>query len=176
MEETNLNMVQNDLVVVLDYVLTVDGNEVDANIMPYLHGHNNIIPGLENAITGMKIGETREVLVKSADAYGEYDHDSVVNLNRSSFPKDFEIKLGHPLRVRDESGHIFSGTVTALNEDSVEMDLNHPMAGKDLLFKATITNLREATPEELAHGHVQSGCSGCGSQGCGSDGCGDGCC
>ncbi len=175
MDKQITDMVQNDVVVVMDYELTVDGSVIDANIMPYLHGHNNIISGLENALTGMKIGETKEVLVKAADAYGEYDDKAMVNVNRSSFPKDFEIKLGHPLRVRDESGHIFSGTITALSEDTVEMDLNHPLAGKELFFKATITNMREATPEELAHGHVQSECGGCGSHGCGDD-CGDGCC
>jgi FKBP-type peptidyl-prolyl cis-trans isomerase SlyD len=172
MSDINIGLVQDDMVVVLDYVLTVDGNQVDANSMPYLHGHGNIIPGLETAVSGMKIGETREVLVKAEDAYGEYDDESIVNINRDSFPKDFEIKLGHPLRIRDENGHIYNGTITALGQDTIELDLNHPMAGKDLFFKATIADIREATPEELANGHIQSGCNSCASDGCSSDCCG----
>jgi len=172
MSDIKIDLVQDNMVVVLDYVLTVDGNEVDANSMPYLHGHGNIIPGLESAISGMKLGETKDILVKAADAYGEYDEESLVKVNRDSFPKDFEIKLGSPLRIRDENGHIFSGTITALGQDTIELDLNHPMAGKDLFFKATISDIRKATPEELAHGHVQSECDSCGSDGCSSGCCG----
>jgi len=172
MKNSNTDFVKDDLVVVLDYTLTVDSEEVDAGILPYLHGHNNIIPGLENALNGMKIGETKEVFVKAADAYGEYDEEAVLNINRDSFPQDFEIKLGHPLRVRDDQGHVFSGTITALAQDTIELDLNHPMAGKDLHFKATITDIREATAEEIAHGHIASDCSSCGSDGCSSGCCG----
>lgn len=179
MADTKVNIVQNDMIVLLEYTLTVDGQEVDSGPIEYLQGHKNIIPGLETAVAGMTIGETKEVTVKAADAYGEYDKETIVNVARTSFPKDFEIKLGHPMRIRDESGNIFSGTVTALGDENVELDLNHPLAGKDLLFKATVSDLREASEEEITHGHVQqSGCGGCGSQssGCSSDGCGSSCC
>ncbi|MCJ7696250.1 MAG: peptidylprolyl isomerase [Anaerolineaceae bacterium] len=178
MTDTQVNIVQNDMIVLLEYTLTVDGQEVDSGPIEYLQGHKNIIPGLESAVAGMKVGESKDVTVKAIDAYGEYDEEAVVNVARTSFPKDFEIKLGHPMRIRDESGNIFSGTVTALGDENVELDLNHPLAGKDLLFKATVSDLRAATDEELAHGHVQSSCGGCGSQssGCSSDGCGSSCC
>jgi FKBP-type peptidyl-prolyl cis-trans isomerase SlyD len=171
MTEIKVETVQNGIVVLLDYTLTVDGEEMDAGPIQYLHGHNNIISGLEAALVGMIIGESRDVQVSAVDAYGEYDESNVVKITRASFPPDFEIKLGHPLRIRDESGHIFNGTVTALDEDDIEFDMNHPLAGKDLFFKTTIVDLRPATPLEIEQGHVQSQCGSCGSQGCG-DGCG----
>lgn len=175
MSEIIVETVQNDMVVLLDYSLTVDGEIVDNGPIQYMHGHNNIISGLEEALIGMKIGESKDVNVAAIDAYGEYDEGSVVKIGRDSFPEDFEIELGRPMRIRDESGHIFNGTVTAMDDTDVELDLNHPLAGKDLHFKTTILDLRQATPRELEHGHVESECGGCGSHGCG-DSCGDGCC
>lgn len=175
MSELNIDIVQDDMVVLMDYTLTVEGQEIDKGPIEYLQGHGNIISGLETALNGMKIGESREVFVPAAEAYGEYDEESLVQISRDSFPPDFEISLGVPMRIRDEEGHVFSGTVTAISDDNVEFDMNHPLAGKDLHFKTTILELRPATPKELEHGHVESGCSGCGSHGCG-DSCGDGCC
>ena len=172
MSEVTKDIVQEDMVVLLDYTLTVDGEEIDAGPIQYLQGHNNIISGLEAALIGMKTGESKDVMVKAADAYDDYDEESVVNVSRDSFPSDFEIHLGRPMRIRDEGGHIFTGTVTALSEDSVELDLNHPLAGKDLAFKATIMDLRLASPLEIEQGRVQSGCASCGPDGCGPDGCG----
>jgi len=106
------------------------------------------------------------VLVKSKDAYGELDEEAVVDVSRDSFPEGFEIVLGRPMRIRSEDGNIFSGTVTALSEESVELNLNHPLAGKDLFFKATISALRPATEQEIEHGHSASDCAGCDSQSC----------
>ncbi len=175
MTEIKTDSVQNDMVVLLDYTLFVDGEEMDSGPIQYLHGHNNIIGGLEDALVGMLIGDSREVQVNAVDAYGEYDESNVIKIDRGSFPPDFEFELGHPLTIRDESGHVFNGTITAFDETDIEFDMNHPLAGKDLLFKTSIMDLRPATPLELEHGHVQSECGGCGSHGCG-DSCGDGCC
>ena len=172
MSEVTKDIVQEDMVVLLDYTLTVDGEEVDTGPILYLQGYNNIISGLETALIGMKTGESKEILVNATDAYGEYDEESVVNVSRDSFPADFEIHLGRPMRIRDQGGHIFTGTVIALSEDSVELDLNHPLAGKDLAFKATIMDLRHASPLEIEQGRVQSGCASCGPDGCSPNGCG----
>ena len=171
MTEQNMNTIQNDTVVQLAYNLLVDGEEIESDVLEYLHGHENIIPGLENALTGLQVGDTKEVLVRAEDAYGEFDPDAVVMVTRASFPPDFEIRLGEPMRLRDANGHVFTGVATALYEDSVELDLNHPMAGKDLQFTVTVLGIRPATDAELAAGRLISGCDGS----C-EDGCSDGCC
>ena len=171
MTEQNMNTIQNDAVVQLAYNLVVDGEEIESDVLEYLHGHENIIPGLENALTGLQVGDTKEVLVRAEDAYGEFDSDAVVMVTRASFPPDFEIRLGEPMRLRDANGHVFTGVATALYEDSVELDLNHPMAGKDLQFTVTVLGIRPATDVELAAGRLISGCDGS----C-EDGCSDGCC
>ncbi len=171
MEEKLLDTIQNDYVVQIAYNLNVDGEEVESDLLEYLHGHGNIIPGLEQPLTGAKVGDKLEVLAKAADAYGEFDPDSVITVSRASFPPDFEIHLGEAMRLRDGAGQIFQGVATSLTEDSVELDLNHPMAGKDLLFNVSVLAVRPATDEEKAAGHLHyGGCAGCSSD------CSDGCC
>lgn len=172
MEDTSNEIVQNDTVVQIAYNLVVDNEEIESDVLEYLHGHGNIIPGLENGLSGMKVGETREVVAPAEEAYGEFDPDQVIMVNRDSFPADFDIRLGEPMRLRDASGHIFQGIATALGEHTVELDLNHPMAGKDLTFKVTVLSVRAATEDELAAGRLQSGCADCGEGG----GCAEGCC
>ena len=175
MEEKLLDTIQNDHVVQIAYNLNVDGEEVESDLLEYLHGHGNIIPGLEQSLTGAKVGDTLEVIAKAEDAYGEFDPDSVITVSRKSFPPDFEIHLGEAMRLRDASGHVFQGIATALTEDSVELDLNHPMAGKDLHFNVTVLAVRPATDDELAAGHLHyGGCESCSSD-CG-DGCSSDCC
>ncbi len=172
-----MDTIQNDAVVQIAYNLNVEGQELESNLLEYLHGHGNIIPGLENELTGLNVGERKHVLVQPVDAYGEFDPDMVITVNRESFPADFEIRLGEPMNLRDASGNVFQAVATALSEESVEMDLNHPMAGKELEFQVTVLSIRPATEEELAHGHLHSagGCSGCSADDCG-DGCDAGCC
>jgi FKBP-type peptidyl-prolyl cis-trans isomerase SlyD len=173
-----MNTIQDNTVVQFSYKLTVDGEEVESNLLEYLHGHGNIIPGLENELAGMQEGESKKVLVQAADAYGEFDPNMVVEINRASFPKDFEIRLGEPMNLRDRTGNMFQAIAVGLTEDTVELDLNHPMAGKDLEFDVTILAIRPATEEEIAHGHLhyQGGCSGCSSASDCGDSCCDGCC
>lgn len=171
MEEKTLDTIQNDYVVQIAYNLNVDGEEVESDLLEYLHGHGNIIPGLEQPLTGAKVGDKLEVIAKAADAYGEFDPESVITVSRESFPPDFEIRLGEGMRLRDAAGHIFQGVATAITEDSVELDLNHPMAGKDLRFNVSVLSVRPATEVEIAAGHLHYG--GC--EGCSSD-CGEGCC
>ncbi|HOT26224.1 MAG: peptidylprolyl isomerase [Chloroflexi bacterium] len=170
MTEKILNAVQDDTVVQLAYNLVVDGEEIEFEVLEYLHGHQNIIPGLENALTGLAVGESKEVLVLAEDAYGEFDPDAVVLVSRKSFPPDFEIRLGEPMNLRDASGHVFTGVATALTDETVELDLNHPMAGKDLQFTVTILGIRPATELEIQNGRLGMSCDSC------SDGCSDGCC
>jgi len=173
MEEKVITNIENDAVVQMAYNLTVNGEEVESDTLEYLHGHQNLISGLENALTGMKIGDVKEVHVAAADAYGEFDDNLVAVLNRESFPPAFEIKLGQTMRMRDNEGHIFSGVATAMDEHTVEVDMNHPMAGKDLDFKVTILDIRPGTEDEINAGMI--GGDACSCESCG-DGCSSGCC
>ena len=172
-----METIQNDAVVQFAYNLNVDGQELESNLLEYLHGHGNIIPGLESELTGMNVGDRKHVLVAAKDAYGEFDPNMVITVNRNSFPEDFEIRLGEPMNLRDGSGQVFQAVATAIAEDTVELDPNHPMAGKDLEFQVSILSIRPATTEEIEHGHLHyaDGCSSCSSGDCGDSDCGS-CC
>jgi FKBP-type peptidyl-prolyl cis-trans isomerase SlyD len=152
-------VVADDMVVSLAYVLTVDGEELDSadasDPLEYLQGHTQIIPGLEQALVGMHIGDEIEVTVEPAEAYGEYDEEEVDIIPLEAFPDDFEPAVGDDLQLRDtETGEVFNATVVELLDDEIKVDFNHPLAGETLTFKVQITGLRPATSEELAHGHV----------------------
>jgi len=166
MAEKNVSKIEKNVVVTLDYRLEVNGNEIDSGPIQFLQGHGNIIPGLESQIEGMDLGEEREIMVKAQDAYGEYDAELEIDVPLSTFPEDFEIKLGHPMRMQDGEGHVFTGVAVAISDDTVKLNLNHPLAGKDLLFKTKVTDLRSATAEEIERGSLARGCSGCSSGDC----------
>jgi FKBP-type peptidyl-prolyl cis-trans isomerase SlyD len=166
MAEKNVSKIEKNVVVTLDYRLEVNGNEIDSGPIQFLQGHGNIIPGLESQIEGMDLGEERDILVKAQDAYGEYDAELEIDVPLSTFPEDFEIKLGHPMRMQDGEGHVFTGVAVAISDDTVKLNLNHPLAGKDLLFKTKVTDLRSATAEEIERGSLARGCSGCSSGDC----------
>jgi FKBP-type peptidyl-prolyl cis-trans isomerase SlyD len=173
-------IVADDMVVSIDYTLTVDGEVIDSTEdsfpLEYIQGHHNIIPGLENELAGMSVGESKEVLVPSKDAYGEIDPNAFTDVSRSQFPEGFELILGRSLRINTTSGHIMTASIAEIGEESVKLDLNHPLAGKELLFNASVVGVRAATEEELASGRVGGGgCSSCG-DGCGDGGCGSSCC
>jgi FKBP-type peptidyl-prolyl cis-trans isomerase SlyD len=169
-EEKTLTVDEN-VVVTLDYHLEVEGEEIDAGPIRFLYGHKNIIPGLESQIKGMKVGDEKEVHVKPEDGYGHYDPELEIDVPSSSFPEDFEIELGRPMRMQDGQGHVFTGVAVAITDDTIKMNLNHPLAGKDLVFKTRVDELRPATEQEIEHGHLESACAGCGDGG-DCDGCG----
>ncbi len=178
--ENQPNNVAEDVVVSLEYSLTVDGEVVDTteNRAPlqYIHGRRNIIQGLERELTGLKLGESKEVLVKAADGYGEYDPSAFVAFERSQFPPGFDIEIGAEIHVRGGNGQAFPARISGIDGDNIRLDLNHPLAGKDLLFSTKIVDLREATDSEKIMGQLGGGCSGCGDGGCSSEGCSSGCC
>jgi FKBP-type peptidyl-prolyl cis-trans isomerase SlyD len=159
MSDSTLSVADN-VVVSLDYVLTNDDNdEIDRSEkdepLEYLHGFNNIIPGLENGLKGLKLGDEKDVIVQPSTGYGERDSDSLAEYPRDSFPSDLKLEVGEPIMMRDkESGDSFQAYVTELRSDLVVLDFNHPLAGETLHFHVRIAGLREPTSEELAHGHV----------------------
>lgn len=167
-------IVAEGTVVSLDYTLTVDNEVIDSsgeNPLEYLQGYHNIIPGLERALDGMQVGETRDIEVAPADAYGEYDPEAVYELPKSQFPPSFNLKVGAQLRVRADDGHVLNAHVTRIDDETVKIDLNHPLAGKTLFFRASITGIRPATEDELTASRIGGSCSSCGT----SDGCSGSC-
>jgi FKBP-type peptidyl-prolyl cis-trans isomerase SlyD len=166
MAENKVSAIEKNVVVTMDYNLEVEGQEIDAGPIQFLYGYRNIIPGLENKIGGMELGEEKEVHVKAEDAYGTYDPELEIEVSLSSFPEDFEIKLGHPMRLQDGEGHVFTGIAIAITDETVKMNLNHPLAGKDLVFKTRVKDLRPATEVEINQGRLASACAGCASDDC----------
>jgi len=166
MVDNTVSKIIKDVVVTMDYSLEVDGSQIDSGPLQFIQGHGNIIPGLERELEGMDLDEEKEVLVNAIDAYGHYDPDMEIELAQSNFPKDFEIKLGRPMRLQDEKGNVFTGVAIAITDQMVRLNLNHPLAGKDLLFNTRVKALRQATEEEMEQGHLTSSCNCCSSSGC----------
>jgi FKBP-type peptidyl-prolyl cis-trans isomerase SlyD len=151
-------VIADDVVVTLDYTLTVNGEVVDstAGIDPisFLQGYENIIPGLERELYGLKVGDQKNVSVPAKDAYGEIDPDAIVDVPRSDIPKDIPLKPGIELQVSNEDGELLDAVITSIAKNSVRLDFNHPLAGKNLNFEVTIVDLRVADADEIEHGHV----------------------
>jgi FKBP-type peptidyl-prolyl cis-trans isomerase SlyD len=153
-----------------DYTLTgadktVLDSSKDSGPLFYLHGHENIIPGLERALEGRAEGDSFFVTVPAADAYGERDESLLITVPLANFPPDIQVQEGMRFEAESSAGYR-QVTVTRINGDSVMVDANHPMAGQDLNFAVEVRTVREASAEELAHGHIHSGChescDGCG--------------
>ncbi len=156
------NTVQQDAVVSIDYTLTDDqGNVIDSSEgaapLEYLHGHNNLIPGLERELTGMSVGEAKQVTVAPEDAYGSRQEDATQIIPTDAFPPDMQVEPGMALEMRDTTtGQVFEVFVTEIRPEGVVVDFNHPLAGVTLNFDVKVVDIRPATPDEIAHGHVHS--------------------
>ena len=176
-------------VVEFTYELEVEGNIVDRTTkerpLDYIHGTGNLLPKLEEHIEGMEPGATFDVTLAPADAYGEVEPEKVIDLPKSAFEVNGEIREdllvpGNTIPMMNSMGGVIPGVVLDVTEDSVKMDLNHQMAGKTLHFTGEIISVREATEKELTEGlHGEyvhtNGCGGCHGGGC-SGGChGDDC-
>lgn len=157
---SEVDVVKDDLVVSMSYELTVDGELIDTSeniegeVIAFIQGSGNIIPGLEQALYGMKVGESKQVKVEPEAAYGVVDQDAFIWVPREEFPDSIPLEVGTVFEMREESGETHLARITELQEEQVHVDLNHPLAGKTLEFKIDIVDLRPATDEELEHGHV----------------------
>lgn len=150
--------IAQDAVVCIHYTLTNDqGETLDSSAggepLAYLHGNGNLIPGLENALTGKQAGDKLTVKVAPADGYGEYDKELVQRVPRRSFRGIPDVRVGMQFQVQSDGG-ARTVTVTHIAGDMVTVDGNHALAGQNLNFDIEITEVRAATEEELAHGHV----------------------
>lgn len=121
--------------------------------LPYLHGAGNIVPGLEKAMVGRSVGDSFTVVVAAAEGYGESNPDMVQQVPRSAFPADIEIAPGMEFEANGPMGSM-TVVVQAVDAETVTVDANHPLAGVDLHFDIEVTDIRDATLEELKHGHV----------------------
>ncbi len=151
-------IIQNGAVVSLTYTLKLQNGEVidyseAEEPLEYLHGADNIIPGLEKELTGLQVGAAKDVRVSPAEGYGEYDPEDVEVVERKLLPKNMEMKLGMVLAIRDDDGNMSEAYVREIAPDSVTLDFNHPLAGQPLFFSVEVVGVRDATPEEMEHGH-----------------------
>jgi FKBP-type peptidyl-prolyl cis-trans isomerase SlyD len=149
-------------VVTLDYsVSDPDGELVDPGKEPlvYLHGgYDDIFPKIEEAVHGKNVGESVVVKMQPDEAFGEYDAELVQVEPRKGFPKELEVGMqfeGVPEGGDDDDILIYR--VTEIADDKVVLDGNHPLAGMALVFTCTVTSVRPASPEEIAHGHIHDG-------------------
>ena len=148
-----MSTVADGQIVIIHYTLKNDQGDVldsssGADPLPYLHGAGNIVPGLENALSGKAVGETVDVVVSPEEGYGVRDPAAVQEVPREAFPEDAEVVPGVQFVMQDDGGQVIPVWVTAVVEDA-----NHPLAGQALHFSVTIESLRDPTEEEKTHGH-----------------------
>ena len=161
MSEANTpQTIQEGRVVTLGYQLTVDGKVIDTSEgegnapVQFIQGKGQIVRGLENALYGMALGESKNVVVPAAEGYGEYDPDAVADVPRSEFDPKIPLKPGVILHLKDKDGEVHETTVLSAGKDTVRLTFNHHLAGKELHFQVKVLAVRQATPEELEHGHM----------------------
>ncbi|MFW2176898.1 MULTISPECIES: FKBP-type peptidyl-prolyl cis-trans isomerase [unclassified Moraxella] len=153
-----MTTIANNSVVEFNYTLKDDeGNILDQSQgqpLAYLHGHQNIIPGLEAQLEGKTVGDKFTASVEPADAYGEFDDAAVQEVPRENFQGVDNIQAGMQFQSQTDDGFVMLVTVKDVQDDVVIVDANHPLAGKKLHFDVEVVNIREASPEELQHGHA----------------------
>lgn len=151
-------LIGNNCVVSIDYELTNDAGELldsspEGQPLTYLHGAGNIIPGLEQELTGKAVGAQFQVIVQPGDGYGERIAHLVQQVPRDAFPDPDAVETGMRFSAQSDNGTL-SVVVTEVGDDAVTVDANHPLAGEVLHFSINVAAVRDATSEEVAHGHV----------------------
>lgn len=146
-------------VVTINYTLTDEGGEVldtseGREPLSYIQGLGNIIPGLESSLDGRAAGDKFAISIQPAEAYGDRDESRVVKVARDRFAGVDDLEVGMQFRAEGGSGGSQIVTVMAIEQDTVTVDANHPLAGKTLNFDVEVVGVREATPDEISHGHV----------------------
>jgi len=173
--------VSNEKVVSLTYELRVNDKEgqvvenvTEESPLTFLYGSGNLLPKFEKNLEGLNEGDDFNFILPSEDAYGEVNDKAVIDVPKSAFEVEGKVDenlltLGNTIAMRDQNGNRLNGIVKEVKDDSVEMDFNHPLAGDDLHFNGKVTNVREATAEELEHGHVHGSgnCKDCDNENCG---------
>jgi len=146
-------------VVTIHYKLTLDdGSIADQSVggepLVYLHGSQNIVPGLERQLTGKKVGEKLDVVVAANEGYGDYDPAKDSSVPKAQFPPNVDLQPGMAFQTRDRLGRPMPVWVRAVKADQVTITANHPLAGQRLNFAVEVVDCRRATHEEKQHGHA----------------------
>jgi len=150
-------VIADEHVVLIHYTLSnAAGEPLDSSRegppLAYLHGAGNLVPGLEREMTGRAVGDSFDVVVPAKEGFGERLHDPFA-IPRDKFPSDMEIQPGMDLMMEDASGNRMPLWVLEADEQAVKVDPNHPLAGLELHFAVEVVSIREATADELDHGH-----------------------
>jgi FKBP-type peptidyl-prolyl cis-trans isomerase SlyD len=143
-----------DLYVDQDGTETLTESATQEQPLTFLFGAGQMLPKFEENLSNLSTGDAYEFRLAAGDAYGEYDEEAVANLPKEMFQGTEIPEIGSILPLQDNNGNRFQAQVVSIAEDSVIVDLNHPMAGQELHFKGSILNVRPATEEELSHGHA----------------------
>lgn len=169
--------IETNQIVSIEYEVRDGDTVVDSNVggapLVFMFGKGQIIPGLENGISNMSIGERGDVLVQPADAYGEINHEAKQEVPKDQFA-GIDLEVGMTLYGQGEDGGTVQVIVKEIGEENVIIDFNHPLAGKALMFSVTVNNVRDASEEEIMTGipaenkQSDDGCCGTG----GGSGCG----
>ena len=151
--------ITTDKATTINYTLNdSDGKLIDENKdarFIYLHGHGNIVPGLESALEGRAKGETFDLVIEPADAYGEYNPAITQVIDREAFGGE-EIEVGMQFNAEGDDGHPVLITISEINGDKITIDGNPPLAGVTLHYNVEVMDVRDATEEELEHGHIHA--------------------
>lgn len=151
---------KNELVGIIHYTLrddegqTIDTSEGEAPL-EYLHGFQNIVPGLEAALAGKKVGDSFKVSIEPEQGYGELDPSLVQELPKDMFQGVDQVEVGMAFHAETQNG-MQTVEVIEVDEETVTIDGNHPLAGQTLNFEIEVVGVREATADELQHGHIHS--------------------
>jgi FKBP-type peptidyl-prolyl cis-trans isomerase SlyD len=158
--------IEKNKVVALTYTLKYDnasGETIEVaderDPLVFLFGTGGMLPKFEENLDAMSAGDNFEFILEKNDAYGDFTEEAIVELSKDIFRIEGEIdeemlKVGSFIPMQDQDGHPLQGKVLSVNDTDVKMDFNHPMAGKNLHFTGVIVEVRDASDEELSHGHV----------------------
>ncbi len=150
--------VNDGKVVSMHYTLHVDGKVVDSSEggqpLQFIQGMGHIIPGLEHELYDMEVGQSKNITVPAKQGYGETDENAFMDVPREAFPENVPLEKGTELELRDQSGNPVFARVDNVTQEQIRLDMNHPLAGKELHFDVKIAGVRPATEEEVSHGHV----------------------
>ena len=150
--------IEDKRVVTLAYILKDNDDNIidqsDDGSFCYLHGASNIIPGLENALTGKVSGDELSISIAPEEAYGVREDEKIQTVPREMFPPDQDIEPGMQFHAQSPDGVPLVVTIAKVEEESIVVDGNHPLAGVQLNFEVRVMDVREATSEEIDHGHV----------------------
>lgn len=152
--------ISKDKFVTFHYSLLNDQKELlddsrESEPLPYLHGHSNILPGLEQALEGKQVGDQLEVNLSAEQAYGLPDESLIMQMDAAEFINMPDLSVGAHCQMEDEQGNLQVVKVTAIDDKYVTVDGNHPLVGQALTFVVDVVEVRDATADELSQGHVK---------------------